>query len=254
MIPIAKGFKWFIISLIFVSPAICPSTLSCQTSDSVARFASSGSIVQIQLFNGFGANYIRNVNPTTGYRIGVDVSFHYGESSGPGETKLGQAGGFYVDKNTTRGSDSSSHEITVSALLLSRIIDYSSATLYWGIGPTASYQYTKSTSTSNARTNYNSPGDYYISNSSDDQHSRTMAMGAMVLLGIRGRVIGTIGLTAEVEFRAMYEWIRDDGILSTYEMTDTWTNSNVQETHTSGSYKGWSITLASVRVGVTFEL
>jgi len=254
MIASAKGFNWFLIALILLSPAIYPSISFCQTSDSIARFTSSSSAVQIQLFNGLGVNYVGGFNAATGFRVGVDVSLHYGESSGPVESKELWGNSFTTDTNTSVKSESSSHQISISTLLLYRIFDFSSATLYWGIGPTASYQYTKTTSTSNARTNYGSPSNYHILNSSDDQHSRTTAIGPMVLLGIRGRIIGNFGITAEIEFRAMYKSIRDDGIISTYEMSESYTNPNVKETRMSGSYSGWSFTLANIRAGVTFGL
>jgi hypothetical protein len=241
-------------SLLLLGLEVRPSMSLAQSGDSLTEVTRTRSAIQIQFYNGVGVNLISGLNATTSYRVGVDVSLRYAESSGPGEGHLLTGSPFYTNTSTSQESESSTHEIAVTAFLLGKIVEYSSTTLYWGIGPSASYRYAKTTSTSNERTEYSSPTDYHVLNSSDDHHTKTLAIGPAALLGVRGMIIGAVGLTAEVEFRAMYESIRDDGVSTSYEMVDTWTYPNIRESHSSGRSTGWSFTLANIRVGVIFGL
>ena len=73
----------------------------------------------------------------------------------------------------------------------------------------------------------------------------------MIMVGVRGRMVGIVGVTAEIEGRAMYTWTSNSGITS---LEDLGNSPYRNETHSSASSEGWSFVLASVRVGITLAL
>lgn len=241
--------------LILLCQVVSPLASLAQSRDSIAEIMPFRPAIQVQLYNGVGVNYLGHLTASTRYRVGVDISIHYGESSGPGDVNVFTVNSYYTKRITSQKSETSSHYIGVSPLALFDIAAYSRAALYWGIGPSVSYQYTKTASTYNERTDYHSSGNsFYEANSSDDTSIRTVAFGSAALVGIRGNVVDGFGVTAEIECRAMYEITHSDGLRTTYEMTGSSTLPNVQEAHSSGKNTGWSLTLANVRAGIIFNL
>ena len=226
-----------------------PARTFGQATDSVGMPTSFTSTIQIQLFNRLGVYFISGFNASTGYRLGMDMSIDYSESTGPEERKQQSGGSYYINNSISHESEVSSHSVEVSALGLRSIANESSVSFYSGGGIAARYQYSKTTATSNTKrqTTY----DNSAPNSSETSNTKALVIGPMIMVGVRGRLVGIVGVTAEIECRAMYTWTSESGITS---MEDLGSSPYRNETHSSGSSEGWSFALASVRVGITLEL
>jgi opacity protein-like surface antigen len=246
---LSRSFKPLVVLAASVWVLGIPARTFGQVTDSLGIPTSFASTIQIQLFNGLGVYFIGGFNASTGYRLGVDMSIDYSESTGPEERKQQSGSSYYINNSISHESEVSSHSFEISALALRNYATLSSVSFYSGGGITTKYQYSKNTATSNTttKTTYDNSG----LNSSETSSTKALAIGPMIMVGVQGRLVGIVGVTAEIECRAMYTWTSVSGITSTENLG---TSPYRNETHSSGSSEGWSFALASVRVGITLAL
>ncbi len=227
-----------------------------QPADSASTTESVPSL-QFQLFGGYGVDYIADRTAPYSFRLGVDVAFSHGDSSGNTnrsytDTYVSSGGSSSSTSESSKDPDlgSTSLQVSVSALSVYRVAEFLRSSLGVGIGGIVSYSLDW---TSDAQ-KQTSPGSTY-STATSERTITTWGIGPMVLLGIRSLLTDHFCLTAELSFSVVHQWttakIQSSSEYSYFGPTPSYQSNNSSETT---KLDGWVFQLSKVRIGVAFDL
>lgn len=225
-----------------------------QTTDSTSSSSASGCALQFQLIGGVGIYYIGELNQSSYFRVGADVSLNHSDQSGDETTQY-----LYSSSSSSPTSDTTlskpvqttnSYKISISGLYIQKLAEYKTTFLYCGAGPLLIYSWDRGTS--NSPSTEISEGAAYTEGYTYENTSKTSGIGPAAIFGVRSRLVDKVGLSAEVVLSAIYQW-------NTQTNSSSSTSSSVSYTSADNSsgishLNGWAVSVANVRVGVVIEL
>ena len=219
--------------------------LLSQTRDSLS--GSGGGALQFQLIGNLGMYYLVHVGSSSYLRVGVNGSYDHTDNSGDGNNYY-----FPSSSSQTKPSEkSTSYSVALSGVFALKIAGFANSALYCGLGPLTSYSVDNSYST----LSYSYTSD--VSNLAYTQvHSsanKVWGVGPLGILAVRTHLFGSVGLTAEVDLSAQYQWTSGTSN-DHYERVDPTSGSESSNGGTNQHLAGWKVEISSIIIGVDVEL
>ncbi|HUI29159.1 MAG TPA: hypothetical protein VLX91_03000 [Candidatus Acidoferrales bacterium] len=240
--------------LLTLTLLISPERSFSQAPDSTSASLTFGNALQFQLIGGVGLNYLGELNSSSYFRIGADLSLsHSNQSGSQSNSEVESYAPPSVNSDTIATNPdqtSNSYGITLSGLYVRKLAEYRNTILYLGAGPEVTYSWTKS---SDDEPGTRTSGGVSASEGTDNESTnKTAGIGPVAVLGVGSKIIEQVSLTAEIGISALYEWNSSSSgyIYSLDQPSYQYTERSNSSSHITG----WVISLANVRVGILIGL